>query len=251
MKEHEITFIICSDNPDAVMDSVELIGSIGEYRLIPSGTSLIRDLYFDTRDRVLKSARWALRLRETQGNRLLTLKGPTRDIGNGIQERFELELSWSREALEEILTEITRNGLASPGFPQITSDPVRAMGAAGFEIVQTRETSRRILNVRKRSDSEVLAELVLDKVVYQFEKGIILHHEMELESKCESGILVIGTIMTHLNRIFYREIREWPHSKLATGWAYEKLLEKEGFIPAHFNPAERCDKLDAMIRSHT
>ncbi len=249
--EHEVTLVICSDNPDAVMDSIELIGSIGEYRLVPSGTSLIRDLYFDTRDRVLKAAQWALRLRETQGKHLLTLKGPSRHIGNGIHERFELELSWSREAFEEILTEIVRNGLASPDFSHIASNPVRAMEAAGFEIVQTRETSRRILNVRKGADSEVLAEFALDKVLYQFERGVILHHEMELESKSESGILVIGSIMSHLDGIFHREIRVWPHSKLATGWAYERLLEQEAFIPARLNPAERCDKLHAILELNT
>ncbi|WP_237671507.1 CYTH domain-containing protein [Desulfomonile tiedjei] len=249
--EHEITLIICSENPDAVMDSIEFMGSFGEYRLVPSSASLIEDRYFDTRARVLRSAHWALRLRKTQGNHLLTLKGPSRTIGNGIHERFELELSWSRKALEKVLTEIVRNGLASPDLSRITSDPVQAMEAAGFEIVQTRETSRRILNVRKSADSEVLAELVLDKVLYQFEIGTILHHEMELESKSESGILVIGTIMTHLTKIFRREIREWPHSKLATGWAYEKLLKQEPFAPARLSPAERCDKLDATLRLNT
>ncbi len=249
--EKEITLVICSETPELIAEQIGRLTEIDEFTLRSAGNLFMKDSYFDTHDRALKSHGWALRLREIEGGHLIALKGPSRIADSGMVERFEIEDAWSAETFLQILAEIRSAGYNFDIQEKSgeSSDPIRKIEAAGFRLIQARETSRHLIDIFKRHQNSLVAEMAVDTVNYRFDITTIRHYEVELESKSECGGEVVETLARKLQSFFKTELRLWPHSKLATGWALESLLEEESF-----RMAAKClndlvyDKIGAMLK---
>ncbi len=249
--EHELTLVICSEAPQDIADRIGQLSEIPRYKLCCARDRSIRDSYFDTRERELKSRGWALRLREIEGSLFIALKGPQEADDSGIVARLEIEDAWSPEAFDEILRELSRHGFSSSvtrkSAPML--GPLQEIEAAGFQLIQTRETSRRTVDVMKPPQNVSAVEIAVDSVTYRFEAGRIRHYEVELESKSEIGPGAIRHVMRHLQAAFGDELRIWPYSKLATGWALERLLQDQLIVVsgnASLRPSD-YDKIEALL----
>jgi hypothetical protein len=54
MKEVEVTLIILSERPRAVVDDIAALTSVASYRLLSQGSRAIHDFHVDTSDRALR-----------------------------------------------------------------------------------------------------------------------------------------------------------------------------------------------------
>lgn len=249
--EHELTLVICSEAPESIADRIGHPSEIPGYRLRHATDHSIEDSYFDTPSRELKSQGYALRIREIDGSPFIALKGPQQANDSGIVARVEIEDVWSLEAFDEILKELSRHGISTSVAkrPERLLDPFRQMEAAGFQPIQTRETSRRTIDIVKAPGNVRAAEMAVDAVVYRFQSGTIRHYEVELESKSEIGPEAIRDVMRYLQATFGNSLRLWPYSKLATGAALERLLEDRSIVVsenASVRPSD-YDKIEALL----
>jgi hypothetical protein len=90
----------------------------------------------------LAAARVAFRVRELDGQPLLTLKSAPVRTGLA-SERLELEAPWSPEALEAVLEELRRRGVDLPAPAGAGSGELRAdLAALGLQPTQRRENTR-------------------------------------------------------------------------------------------------------------
>jgi len=241
--ETEATLIVTSEDPERVLSLIREIATIGEYKVIGSDEFNINDYYFDTPAGNLAELRWAFRIRRVGGQTWITLKGPSRKIQWGGVERSEIEMSWSFEAFEKVMSILSGHGLAVslPHEQMIPDDPLSAVHATGLITIQMRETARITRNVVAAGSHLTLAELLLDTVAYHFGHQVIRHHETEIEAKTTESASLVRTIAEYLLNLCPRELRVWFHSKLATGLAIETLLRsgrlKNLFRGPHLIPA--------------
>jgi inorganic triphosphatase YgiF len=227
--EREITLVICSDSPAALADRIADLRAFSMYSLDSGDICAIRDVYFDTEDRLLGQGRWSLRTREIGENRFITAKGPSTRLDGGGVERSEWELPWSHEALKAVLEAIPCLGprRALDDHPAI-SDPAAALAAIGLSPVQRRTTKRRARNIRTDQSSPIVAELVVDEVTYELSCGPILHYEVEIEAKQGGDASDITFIAAALREMYAEDLMPWKLGKLATGIVVERLLAQEG-----------------------
>ena len=73
--ETEIKLIIVDPDPEKIRDNVAALTHLGDYPLRIEPDLKIRDYYFDTEERLLQRKSLALRLRISNGQQHLTLKG--------------------------------------------------------------------------------------------------------------------------------------------------------------------------------
>jgi hypothetical protein len=251
--EHELTLVICSEAPQHIADRIGQLTEIPGYKLCCARDRSIKDSYFDTRERELKSRGWALRIREIDGSLFIALKGPQEADDSGIVARLEIEDAWSLEAFDEILRELSRHGFSTSFArkPAASPSPLQEIEAAGFQLIQTRETSRRTIDIVKLPQNVSAVEMAVDVVEYGFAVGRIRHYEVELESKSTIGPETIREVMRHLQAAFGGELRIWPYSKLATGAALERLLEDRSILVsgnASLRPSD-YDKIEALLNA--
>ena len=199
--EVEAAFLVISDRPRDFVDRMEKLPSLGKYELQSSKNEKIRDLYFDTPEHALQALRIALRIREVDGKRFLTLKGPSSSIASGGVERLE------------------------PSF----GDPTAVMSRhQNLSLVQERETERTIRNVAHKigDDHLVVAEMAIDAVKYLFADidSPIRIYQIEIEEKAWGSHSIMGELADEFEDKFKSEIRRWNYGKLATGKAIKKLL---------------------------
>ena len=193
---------------------------------------LLADRYFDLADGQLARARAAVRLRRVDSDAgpaecLITLKGPALDRGVSSVRRFELESQWSPDALEAVFAGLDGLGirLESPHVaPADRTDPERALAAAGFVAIQSRRTTR--LAAELREGSTRVADLVFDEVRYTIGRRTIVHREIEIEARGESGAERVEAIAAELAARHPGDLRPWPWSKVALGRALEELEER-------------------------
>ena len=227
--EIETTLIICSEDPETVVEEIADIKTILNYQLFPNENKKIHDWYWDTEDNSLLKNRLSLRFREVNSKQLITLKGDAKISNWGGIERLEIELPWSKEGLLQILNEIKEKGvIRNPMSDRLDFDqPILVFKELGFELVQNRETKRRIRNFVIKNREQVLAELAIDFVRYKIGNKPVHHFELEIESKHENGIKVLRTCSEYLCKKYSKTLHKWKHSKLTTGKALENLLKKE------------------------
>src|SRR5712691_9312817 len=97
-REVEAAVIIRSENPGLVAGRLARLAKLGSYRLLKERTVHIRDRYFDTPAGDLGKRRVALRIREVDGARLITVKADSFRQGS-TTSRLEIEDAWSPHAL--------------------------------------------------------------------------------------------------------------------------------------------------------
>jgi uncharacterized protein YjbK len=229
--ELEAAIVVASDDPKPIVDEFKRLTSIGGYIFLCGSPKNIRDRYFDTSGKDLNSQKLALRIREINGDILLTLKGPSVPKGTAMQ-RMEIEEKWSHQAFEHLLEELrsrkiplpkdaSRNDIMEPNATQN-----QTMSRYGLNVIQDRETYRTIRNVVSERDGPILAELAIDRVCYHFNEESIIFYEVEIENKvpCD-GPAVIGTVATMLLKRYPMAMRRWTYSKLEIGKVIEEMIQ--------------------------
>ncbi len=152
-------------------------------------------------------------------------------MGSGIIERLEIELPWSSQARTRILEELHIRGidLLERRADLEHANPLQAMAALGLISLQHRENNRAIRNIvsDESGGGTILAELVIDSVIYHLGRRTIGHHEVEIEAKSEVGIDVLKAVAEELLEVCAPHLQTWEHIKASTGLAVEKLLDPE------------------------
>jgi uncharacterized protein YjbK len=228
MTETEATLVVVSERPEEVLAEIERLTSVGPYKLGPSRMLKFEDRYFDTVDRALSKNKWALRLRNIGSETRIALKGPSLNKDWGAVERLEIELSWDSRSVSKIFDEIASQelGVTLPDNWQFSADPSKTLKSSGLQVIQHRNTIRRLKEVLIEKSGYVVAELALDSVVYLLAHGKVLHVEVEIETKDYGDSNATKTVLEFLTRLYGSELLPWPHSKLVTGEAMEILTQQ-------------------------
>ncbi len=224
-RESEVALVIRADQPEQIAKQIADLDAIGAYRLQRQKSERIHDIHFDISAHTLQAKRLALRIRQVDSKYLITLKGPSKQRASGGTDRTEIEEPWSSESLTKILGELRENKIEISNrrddFDQ--AHPVATMQRLGFEVIQDRNTHRRVRQVLAKSDDTVLAELAIDTVTYHFGKQIVRLHEIEVEWKAKDRQVRLGDIIKNL-KDQYAALQEWE-GKLWTGIVIGELLQ--------------------------
>jgi hypothetical protein len=236
-RELEAALIIWSEDSGRVLADLASTRGAGGYVFLPLAPQHISDRYFDTASGDLARQLFALRVRDTGNEILLTLKGPDAETGSLGKERLELEAPWSPETLRRLLDELARRTGTSfaPSAIDPHEEPGRTLALLGFLGIQERRTMRQRRNViprpipSGRGPDAVLAELALDDVEYG-ESGVAVRlREVEIEARGEAGAGEVHDIARSLLDRSEGALRSWPYSKLATGRAIDALRSSPDF----------------------
>src|SRR5438128_9248593 len=157
---------------------------------------------------------------------------PRRTLWGGMV-RAEMEVPWSDETIEKVVSE-----LKIPHQPPISagqttpSGPIELLKSKGLVPIQHRKTQRLVRDVASGSEgSPVLAELDIDSVLYDFDDQKIRLFEVEVESKSEKGQNVVKSVTKSLKGEYGPILRSWRHGKLATGTGMAKRLKSGELKP--------------------
>ena len=240
-REVEGVLLVCADDQEAAAGKVAGLEAVDRFELRPRPAQRIRDVYLDTADGALAAARVAFRVRELDGQRLLTLKADP--VRSGLAaERLELEAPWSAGALGTALEELRRRGIELPDPPDGagTGEPLADLGGLGLRPTQTRETTRTPRDVLEGDDAAAgpVAELTVDDVGYRLPAGTARLLEVEVEAKGPGGMETVNDLLEALAAAFPDDLVPWPYGKLATGRAVEQLLA-DGRLDGLLDPAGR------------
>lgn len=222
MLEREAKLVIRDARPEAVADAVAALGELAGARLVPAGDVTLRDTYFDTPARALSEAGYSLRVRVSDAQTLLALKGSSREVDPGVLEREEIEAPWSAPALDRVRTLLAARGILLGAAPA-ARDSVAALRAMGLETLQERTTRRRLRDALGAGGAR-LAELAIDAVTYHRDAGAVRHHEVEIEAKAPEGADYLPRAVAALRARFGASLIPWLHGKLETGLAITRLL---------------------------
>ncbi len=232
-REIESILLILSDHPEEIARKIAGKKSVGDYRLVGEKTKFLADTYFDTPDHFLSHRKLNLRIRTDNQDRWITMKThPRRTLWGGMV-RAEMEVPWSHETVEKVVSElkIPPHLLGSSG-QTASSDPIELLKSKGLVPIQHRETQRQVRDVTSGPESSpVLAELDIDSVLYDFDDQKIRLFEVEVESKSEKGQNVVKSVTRNLKGEYGPILRRWRHGKLATGTAIAKLLKSGELRP--------------------
>jgi CYTH domain len=225
-REVEGVLLVCADDQEAAGRKVAGLEAVGRFELRPRPAQRIRDVYLDTGDGALAAAKVAFRVRELDGQPLLTLKADP--VRSGLAaERLELEAPWSAGALGTALEELRRRGIELPDPPEGAGagEPLADLGGLGLLPTQTRETARTPRDVLDKGQAGgPVAELTVDDVGYQLPAGTARLLEVEVEAKGPGGLETVQALLEALAEAFPSDLKPWPFGKLATGRAVERLL---------------------------
>lgn len=228
--EVEATLAVVGSGAEAVADRIAGLEELAGCTVASGPPREIRDAYLDRGAEELRGAGLALRLRFVGADvPVLGVKDAGRRLAAGGVARREREAPWSEAAARLLSDELERAGLAAPD-PALdpSRSPLEALRAAGFRVVQDRETLRRPAALVR--DGETVAELVVDEVRYRVAGGTVVHREVEVEAaaSAEDPGALVGRAAEALADRFGAALRPWDHPKLATGRALERLAEQGG-----------------------
>ena len=225
-REVEGVLLVWADDQEAAGRRVAGLQAVDRFELRPRPAQRIRDVYLDTGDGALAAAKVAFRVRELDGQPLLTLKADS--VRSGLAaERLELEAPWSAGALGTALEQLRRRGieLPDPSEGAGAGEPLADLGGLGLRPTQTRETTRTPRDVLDTGQADgPVAELTLDDVGYQLPAGTARLLEVEVEAKGPGGLETVQALLEALAEAFPSDLKPWPFGKLATGRAVERLL---------------------------
>lgn len=227
-REIESILLILSDHPEELVKKIADKTSVGDFSLVDPKTKLLADTYFDTPTHFLSYHKLNLRIRTDNQERWITMKThPRRTLWGGMV-RSEMEVPWSTETLEKVVSElrIPPSQPAAPTGQWAVSDAIELLKTKGLVPIQHRETQRQVRGVTASANpSLVLAEMDIDSVLYDFDGQKIRLFEIEVESKSEKGPSVVKSVTKSLKGEYGTLLRSWHHGKLATGNGIVKMLK--------------------------
>lgn len=228
MLESEIAFVIVNKSVDIARD-IAGITSIRGYKFEPKPRLRITDTYYDTKRCLLGKKKIGLRTRRAGGELLISMKSnPQRMAGMGLR-RNEFESSWSYESLAKIVKALKIKGLPTRPFTSSFA-PSRVMAKLGLKKIQERHTTRDVRDIlgRDMPRNRRIAELDIDRVTFQGNPKVQVF-EVEIEAKTPGSMKSVQTIAAELESNYPGFLRIWPHGKLVTGLAIQRL-SKEGAL---------------------
>ena len=241
-QEKEITLVVYKENADLISNQIAALDQITEYTLKEPDIHHIIDVSFDTNDRNLFRNHMSLRIRSINRRCLFTLKSsPVFDM-SGIVKRDELELDWHPDSFGSLTDALIKSGIELPRNYKFDSDWYKSMSSLGMNVLQERHTERRTKDVF--CEQTLVAELAIDKVKYKYEKGDILHREIEIESKSTIGDSTILSISEYLVGKYPHALLIWMPSKLELGLVLSDLIQSgdQELINNHkISPELYCD----------
>src|SRR2546425_4010049 len=147
-REIESILLILSDHPEEIVRKIAEKTSVGDYRLVSPTTKFLSDTYFDTPNHFLSHHKLNRRIRTDNQDRWITMKPhPRRTLWGGMV-RAEMEVPWSPEAVERVVSEL-KIPPQPPGLvgQPTRSDPIELLKTKGLVPIQHRETQRQVRNV--------------------------------------------------------------------------------------------------------
>jgi uncharacterized protein YjbK len=227
MSEVESAILILTNDKDFVFQQINnLIVRIG-YNPIRDGTKNIHDIYYDTMDDSLKKKKIALRIRVFDVNVYkITLKAP-KNISTNYIDRIEIEKSWSRKSLSDIMTELSSMGIKiDKDEVYYDKDPKKTFKNIGLKNIQNKQTIREIVNAVNKDSGEVEFEFAVDDTMLLLDGDTKLSFsELEIESKKERNVTKLDEFVDELTKD--PRFRFWPFNKLETGIAVNYLFEND------------------------
>ena len=218
-REIEGVLLVRAEDQEASARRVAGLEAVDRFLLRPRPPQRIRDTYLDTGDGDLARARVAFRVRELDGQPLLTLK--------------------SAATLGTALEELRRREVRLPEVPEGAGagEPLADLAGLGLRPTQVRETTRTPRDVLERGDPDAgpVAELTVDDVAYQLPAGTARLVEVEVEAKGEGGLATVQALLGAVAAALPDDLRPWPYGKLGTGIAVERMLaagQLEGLLDA-------------------
>jgi inorganic triphosphatase YgiF len=205
----ELEAALIARGGEPALARVESLTALGPYALERLTDVRIADTYLDTPAGDLTARGLALRIRDQDHERLLTLKGERRQEAGG-SSRLELELPWTPAAVSRIGAQLAAHGVPLP------ADWGEA-AQLGMTVVQRRETRRGRRAVQDQ------AELAVDRVAYRLDGATARIGQVEIEAKAE-GFDLAGAV--HALMAAVDGLTPWPYGKLATGQAIAQRLRK-------------------------
>jgi inorganic triphosphatase YgiF len=246
--ELEATLLICPVNQEIIRKIQEQFHYFPEFRFAPLPQRRIQDVYFDHPKRSPVNESVALRVRETDGRTMVTLKGPSRVVDNAGVEREEYEEEWSERTFDKIEKLLMDKGVFLSGSSAFDKDVYNTFQTQGLIEIQRRLLFRQVYSVLDKHQPGVLAELCLDRVLYKFDSVEISHWELEIESTSLGGTGALRIIIGKLLKNFPGVLHKWDFGKLATGMAIEKLLMTGEKLP--FVNFENSLPLEIYLKIH-
>ena len=231
MNEIESTLIIANDISYLNTDTIEKIialEKVGHYPISQGPFLSITDSYFDGLSPSWQKSGFSLRIRQSNLDTLITLKGPSQYLDNDITSKVEIERPWSPESLHEITDELKREDLQFKSAPSNVSslDPHTALKMIGFRLIQTRLNDRRTKTILSPDGSSVVAEMAIDHVTYNNDTYPVKHNEIEIELKGSGNVSDLKNITDELTSLYPETLCPWRFGKLSTGMAIDYLHEK-------------------------
>ena len=141
-REVESILLILSDHPEEIVRKIADKKSVGDYLLVGEKTKSLADTYFDTPGHFLSHRKLNLRIRTDNQDRWITMKThPRRTLWGGMV-RSEMEVPWSHETIERVVSEL-RIPLQTPSHAGQTnlSDPIELLKSKGLVPIHTRRSS--------------------------------------------------------------------------------------------------------------
>jgi hypothetical protein len=235
-REVEGVLLVRAEDQEAAAGRVAGLEAVDRFLLRPRPPQRIRDTYLDTGDGDLATARVAFRVRELDGRPLLTLKSAAVRTGLAA-ERLELEGPWSAATLGTALEELRRRDVPLSEAPEGAGagEPLADLAGLGLLPTQVRETTRTPRDVLERGDPDAgpVAELTIDDVAYRLPTGTA--RLVEVEAKGPGGLDTVQALLEAVAAALPDDLRPWPHGKLGTGIAVERMLaagQLEGLLDA-------------------
>ncbi len=252
--EVEAALLVCSPTPRVVADAIAQLTTLDGYGLQPQPDQHIQDVHFDSAGFALRGHGIALRARGRNGSRYITLKGPARLLDNGSTSRLEIECPWTPDGLRQVASALGGMRIAFPDLPPVLAadNPAASLKAAGFAVLQSRSTQRRVRNVVAPGTSVVLCELAIDAVRYELDGGDVSLSEVEIEAKSSEAEVIVPRCVSALLTMFQPALRRWPYGKLLTGSAIDQLLRSgslEGLLDQDRSISpDACDSIETFLR---
>jgi inorganic triphosphatase YgiF len=224
--EVEAKLLVLGEDREATVDAIAALDTVAGLIVVWRREHALTDAYFETPDHGLAAHGVALRVRSQDGEELLTVKGDAR-VQDGVISRFELEVAWSTDGLDRVLSVLRDAGVALTGNADQSQDAMSAMASLGLVAASPRTNRRTALGLAALNGEHV-AELDIDRVVFSAGGHRVRHFEVECEARAGAGPELLRAVAEDLCGRF-DGLRPISYSKLELGqlldaWAAEGAL---------------------------
>jgi inorganic triphosphatase YgiF len=226
--EVELKLSVTGDDPDALLDEIATLRSLGSLKLANGADHRLRDLYWDLPGGELRACGLSLRLRQIDERQVFTVKGGT-SSSEGLFRRYELEVPATTENWLGLRAALADEGVELGG--DLTgSTPTDWLRAAGLRPTQDRSTRRSVRYAYDPSNGErPLAELALDRTRFDFGTAAVNYWEIEIEQLgAPEGEDVPRELGRALLDLYPDRLEPSKMGKYSRGLALERELRASG-----------------------